>query len=151
MIIKIEKRVPFGFKGVWGRCYKLTNYDENYTYNDANDTTHVIKYQRVSYYDIGADIQFKLLEDGVDKSVNNTQPISNLVTKGEYRVIKTTDAQWKNKKYECVCQPNDIIYFENDYWVVEKIDERSVYNPNRQTFYYLSIRKIFDEILTGEN
>lgn len=145
MNISIDKRVPFGFKGIWGRCYKLTNYDE-YSENQP-----IIIYQRATYYDIGYDVQFKLLEDGVDKSVNNTQTIDNLVTKGEYRVVKTSDAHFYDPKYECVCQPNDIIYFENDYWVVEKIDERSVYNPNRQTFYYLSIRKIFDDIITGEN
>lgn len=145
MNISIDKRVPFGFKGIWGKCYKLTNY------NEYSENQPIITYQRATYYDIGYDVQFKLLEDGVDKSVNNTQTIENLVTKGEYRVVKTTDAHFDKDKYECVCQPNDIIYFEKEYWVVEKIDERSVYNPSRQTFYYLSIRKIFDEILTGEN
>jgi len=151
MNIKIDKRVPFGFKGIWGRCYKLTNYNENYAYNDENSNPIAITYQRATYYDIGYDVQFKLLEDGVDKSVNNTLPIDNLVTKGEYRVVKTTDAHFENEKYECVVQPNDIVYFQKEYWVVEKIDERSVYNPNRQTFYYISLRKIFDEVITGEN
>lgn len=152
MNIKIDKRVPFGFKGIWGKCYKLTNYNESVSNTNQSAVTDHIVYQRATYFDVGADIQFKLLEDGVDKSVNNTQTIENLVTKGEYRVVKTTDAHLNElNNYECICQPNDIILFQNQYWVVEKIDERSVYNPNKQTFYYLSLRKIFDEVLTGED
>lgn len=142
MNIRIEKRVPFGFKGIWGKCYKLTNY---------NETTNSITYQRATYYDIGYDVQIKLLEEGVDKSVNNTQPIQNLITRGEYRYVKTTDAMFDGKKYECVIQPNDIVQFMGEYWVAEKVDERSIYLPNKQTFYYIGMRKIFDEVITGEN
>ena len=28
MIIKIDRRFPFGFKGNWSKCYKKTNYNE---------------------------------------------------------------------------------------------------------------------------
>ena len=143
MSIKIDKRMPFGFKGIWGKCYKL------YTSNETNADT--ITYQRAKYVDIGSDVQFKLLEQGVDKSINNTQPIQNLITKGEYRYVKTTDATFDGYKYESVCQPNDIVYFMNEYWVVDKVDERSVYLPAKQTIYYLGLRKIFDEVIVGEN
>jgi hypothetical protein len=141
MNIKIDKRVPFGFKGKWGKCYKLTNF---------NETESTITYQRCSYYDIGFDVQFKDLETGVDKSVMNAQPIANLVAKGDYRVIKTTDATLNDKNvYECVCQPNDIVLFDNQYWVVERIDVRSVFTPQKQAFYYLTVKNVFEEILTG--
>lgn len=141
MNIKIEKRVPFGFKGKWGKCYKLTNF--------ANGTP--ILYQDNSYYDIGFDVQFKYLEDGVDKSIINSTPIANLVTKGEFRLVKTTDAYFndESKEYECVVQPNDIVNVFGDWWICEKIEERSVYTPQKQTFYYLSLKKIFEEIIKG--
>lgn len=142
MNIRIEKRIPFGFKGKWGRVYKLTNY---------NETSNEITYQRATYYDIGQDVQFKYLEDGIDKSINNSQPVQNLVTKGEFRLIKTTDAYFDGNNYECVVQNNDIVYFENEYWVAEKVDERSIFTPNKQTFYYLALRKIFKDTLIGEN
>lgn len=143
MNIKIDKRVPFGFKGKWGKCYKLFNF---------NQTENSINYQQNSYFDIGYDIQFKDLEKGIDKTIVNAQPIANLIAKGDYRVIKTTDAFLdKDNTYKCVCQPNDIILFDNEYWVVERIDARSVYTPQKQVFYYLTIKNIFNEVLTDEN
>lgn len=142
MNIRIEKRLPFGFKGLWGQCYKLTNY---------NQTKDTITYQRATYYDIGYDVQFKYLEDGVDKSVINSQPIQNLVAKGEFRLVKTTDAYFDGEKYECIVQPNDIVKFKGEFWVCEKVDERSIYNPEKQSIYYLSLKKVFDKVIIGEN
>lgn len=141
MNIRIEKRVPFGFKGKWGKCYKLTNF---------NNGSPII-YQDNTYYDIGYDVQFKYLENGVDKSIINSTPIANLVTKGEFRLVKTTDAYFDNttQEYECVVQPNDIIKVFGDWWICEKIEEKSVYTPQKQTFYYLSLKKIFEEVLTN--
>lgn len=142
MNIRIEKRFPFGFKGLWGQCYKLTNY---------NQTKNTIIYQRSTYYDVGYDVQLKYLEDGVDKSVINAQPVQNLVTKGEFRLVKTTDAYFDGIKYECIVQPNDIVHFDGEYWLCEKVDERSIFNPAKQTVYYLSMKKIFDKVILGEN
>ena len=141
MNIRIEKRVPFGFKGKWGKVYKLTNFNNGIP----------IIYQDNTYYDIGYDVQFKYLENGVDKSIINSTPIANLVTKGEFRLVKTTDAYFDNttQEYECVVQPNDIIKVFGDWWICEKIEERSVYTPQKQTFYYLSLKKIFEEVLTN--
>ena len=142
MNIRIEKRFPFGFKGIWGQCYKLTNY---------NNTLNYITYQRATYYDIGYDVQFKYLEDGVDKSVINSQPVQNLIAKGEFRIVKTTDAYFDGEKYECIVQPNDIVRLKGEFWVCEKVDERSIYNPAKQSVYYLSLKKIFDNVIIGEN
>lgn len=136
MSIKIDKRVPMGFRGIWARCYKLNNY---------NQTSEGIKYQSVDYYDVGFDVQIKLLEK--DKFVHNTQPIENLVTQGEYRTAQTTDAYFNGSDYECIIQPNDIIYFQGHYWVCDKIEEVGVYTPQKQGFYYVSLKKIFDNII----
>lgn len=244
MNIRIEKRLPFGFKGEWGKCYKLTNYNFNketlkkttwkfkdqisrfegkfyinfitngnvfckelfwakeqeiyllivktnqsqYAIYDTNvgwinqtdawktieiidgeDITNetlynwlkanatllqgkdYITYSRATYFDIGFDVQFKHLEDGIDKVEINSQPIQNLITKGEYRVYKTTDAYFNKNKYDCVVSENDIIFVDNDYWIVEKVETRSLFNPAKQDFYYIYAKKIFDEIITGAN
>lgn len=136
MSIKIDKRVPMGFRGIWARCYKLNNY---------NQTLSSIKYQAVDYYDVGFDVQIKLLEN--DKTVHNTQPIENLVTQSEYRTAQTTDAYFNGTDYECIIQPNDIIYFQGHYWVCDKVEEKGVYTPQRQGFYYIALKKIFENII----
>ena len=41
--------------------------------------------------------------------------------------------------------------FEGRFWLVDKLDERSVYNPSKQTFYYIGLKAIFDEVIIGEN
>ena len=142
MSIRVDKRVPFGFKGVWGKVYK---------HNVYNETTDAITYQRSSYFDIGFDVQFKYLESGVDKQVFNTQSIANLIAEGSYRVVKSTDATLEGTRYSSVVQVGDIVLFEGRFWVVDKLDERSVYNPQKQTFYYIGMKDIFDEVIIGEN
>ena len=144
MIIKIDRRFPFGFKGNWSKCYKKTNY---------NDTQETIEYSRTTYYDVGFDVQLKHIEDGVDKSIINSQPIQNLITKGGYIITKTTDAHFRDdiKNYECIIEINDIVFFENEYWIVEKIDERSIYTPKKQTIYYIIMKNIFKDVIVGVN
>ena len=246
MIIKIDRRLPFGFKGNWSKCYKKTNYNEkqeikdlrgttwlfkdvinnfleggliNFTSNNTNylgisSTTkkfyyvtgagisgfttvydkdnggwqnenyklitisktqtddyyknqdfitwikqnatllnkQIIEYSRTTYYDIGFDVQLKHIEDGVDKSIINSQPIQNLVTKGGYIIVKTTDAHLNDKRqFECIISVNDIVLFENEYWIVEKVDERSVYTPSKQTIYYLVMKNVFNDVIVGIN
>lgn len=142
MNIRIDKRIPFGFKGIWGKCYKHTNY---------NETKSSITYQRSSYYDIGFDVQFKYLEDGIDKEVFNTQSISNLIEEGKYRVIKSTDATFNGESYESVIQVSDIVLLDGKFWVVDKVQEKSIYNPATQTTYYIGLKTLLEKVLTGEN
>ena len=142
MIIRIDKRVPFGFKGIWGKCYKKTNY---------NEKPYSITWQRTTYFDIGFDVQFKYLESGYDKQVINTQNIANLIAEGSYRVVKTTDAHFNGNAYDCVIAIGDIVSLEGRFWLVDKLDERSIYNPQKQTIYYVGLKALFDEVITGEN
>lgn len=58
--IRVEKRVPFGFKGEWGQVYKSITRGENLL-------TRSFYGIRNYYVDIGQDVQFKYLEDGIDK------------------------------------------------------------------------------------
>ena len=146
MNIKVEKRFPFGFKGLWAKVYKLNVENEQLQFGDE-----FITYQQNTFVSIGSKVQIKLLEDGIDKSVNNAQPVQNLVTQGEFRLVKTTDAYYETNtnQYKCVIQPNDIVNFNNEFWVCEKIDERSIYNPAKQTVYYIALRKIFDNVIVN--
>ena len=139
-MIKVEKRIPFGFKGYWGKVFKLFTFDEK---------RENLKYQNQNYAEIDSEVQFKYLEKAPDRNENTTQPIINLPTKSEYVIAETTDAYFddKIKDFKCVVSPNDIVYVFGDYWVVEKVEGKSVYTPNKQTFYYCGLKKIFGEIL----
>lgn len=141
-MIKTEKRIPFGFRGEWGKVYK------KFVYDDGEE----IDYQNNSYSQMENDVQFKYLENGIDKSFNSTQPIMNMTTDAENRVVKTTDAYFndKTKNFECVVSIKDIVFLFGCFWVVEKIDERSIYTPNKQTFYYCGLKRIYDYILRRE-
>lgn len=103
--IRIEKRLPFGFKGEWGKLYKRYNYE---TLNAQG----IIYRQNSAYKDIGQDVQFKYLAHGVDKNVHVSQSIKNMLDDEKYRVAETTDAYFddETKNYECII-PSVILYF----------------------------------------
>ena len=140
--IRIEKRIPFGFMGKWGKLYKLYTYDESPTQN-------AVTWQKKSYVELGQDVQFKYLEDGIDKQKNPAQPIENRVGKGEYRIVETTDAYYDNDsgEFECVVDLGDIVNVFGRWWVVDSIDERSVFTPNKQTFYYIALKRINEKVV----
>ena len=137
-MIRVEKRLPFGFRGEWAKLYKLYNRDEK-TENE------VIEYQQSYYVDIGQDIQVKH-QVGVDKRIELSQTVQNLVNKGEYRLIETTDAYFdtNSQSFKCVVDLGDILDFEGEYYVCDKIEVRNIVTPAEQCFYYLGLRKIFN-------
>ncbi|MDE6597597.1 MAG: hypothetical protein K2K60_03050 [Clostridia bacterium] len=139
--IKIEKRLPFGFMGDWGKVYKQYNFDEK---TDGG----LIKYQDSFYIELGQDVQFKYLGDGIDNQSKPSQPLENRVAKGEFRTVETTDAYFDidREEYECVVEVGDIINLSGCWWVVDSIDGKSIFTPQKQTFYYLSLKRIKEEI-----
>ena len=60
----IDKRIPFGFLGEWGKVYKLYNYNVK--------VGNVIEYQKSKYYDIGQDVQFRC---GGSRKFTTTQTV----------------------------------------------------------------------------
>lgn len=142
-MIRIEKRLSFGFRGEWGKVYKL------FTYTKETEQKTVM-YQAHAYADIGQDVQFKYLPYGVDKQSNITQPMYNVVQKGEYRVVKTTDAYFNetSNNYECVVGLDDLIYLFGCWWVVDKVEEESIYTPKKHTAYYIGLKKVTEEVVT---
>ena len=140
--IKVEKRVPFGFKGEWGQVYKSYHVEEK-------TASQVVLWGKNYYCDIGQDVQFKYLEDGIDKQKFFSQAEENIVVKSDYRIVETTDAYFNGKigEFECVVDIGDIVYLFGRWWNVDNIDEKSIFNPNKQTFFYLGLKRIKEEII----
>ena len=139
--IRIEKRIPFGFMGEWGKLYKHFTYEEQAPQG-------AVKWQDNAYVDLGMDVQFKYLEDGIDKQNTPTQPVESRVSKGEYRIVETTDAYFDedSHEFECVVDIGDIVNVFGRWWVVDSIDEKSIFTPNKQTFYYIGLKRIKEEV-----
>ena len=140
--IRIEKRIPFGFTGDWGQVYKL------YTYEEKTEKA-IVKWKNDAYADLGQDVQFKYLEDGIDKQNEPVQPVENRVDKGEYRIAETTDAYFDEDsgEFECVVGLGDIVYVFGRWWVVDTIDEKSIFTPSKQTFYFIGLKRIKEQIV----
>lgn len=143
---KIEKRLPFGFKGEWGKLYKLYNTDRINRENEPE----TIEYQQSNYVDIGQDIQLKHAEGSLRRH-ELSQAVTNLVDKGEYIERSTTDAYFDDvtHTYKCIVELGDIVFAEGCYWVCDKIEAHTIETPREQEFYYLGLKKIFDKIITG--
>lgn len=137
-MIRIEKRLPFGFRGEWAKCYKL------YTRTEKSET-EVVEWQQGYYADIGQDIQVKH-QTGIDRKLELSQTVQNLVNKGENRLIETTDAYFdtNTQSFRCVVDLGDILAFNNEYYVCEKIEVRNIVTPAEQCFYYLQLKRIFN-------
>ena len=141
----IEKRIPFGFKGEWGKLYKKYDFSES-----VHD---VVQYQDAAYADIGQDVQFKREEQNVDKQVFPAQAAENLVSKGEYRIVQTTDAYFDEKTctFMCIADIGDIVFLCGEYWIVDSVNEQSIYSPAPQTFYFVALKRVAGDILHGGN
>ena len=140
---RIEKRFPFNFKGEWAKLYVKYEYD--------GTAQNVVAWSKAAYADIGQDVQYRLVELDTDKRTFPDQPVENAVTKGNYRVIETTDAYFDNNcsEFRCIAEPGDIMFFHNTWWVVERTDGRNVYTPKPQTIYSISLKRIMEEIIEG--
>ncbi|MCI9009817.1 MAG: hypothetical protein HFE27_01395 [Clostridia bacterium] len=142
---RIEKRIPFGFRGDWGKLYK------KYTYSDTT-ALEVVSLKKQSYADIGADVQFKPLDDGIASKKMPTEPLENRIKKSEYRIVQTTDAFFNDKKkeYECIVEIDDIVKVFGSYWIAESIDETCVYTPAKQSFYDIGLKIIEENFIEKE-
>lgn len=139
--IRIEKRIPFGFVGDWGKLYKKFTYTEK-------TAQEVVQWQKKTYVDLGMDVQFKYLEDGIDLQSKPAQPVENRVGDGDYRIAETTDAYFDEDsgEFECVVELGDIVNVFGRWWVVDSIDDKSIFTPKKQTFYYIALKRIEEEI-----
>lgn len=142
--IRIEKRIPFGFRGDWGKLYKKYNYDEL--------VKDVVQWNKTAYYDIGQDVQFKFMENSVDARTIPSQLVDNYVVKGNYRIAETTDSYFDDRsgEFECVVEIGDIIFLRGRWYAVDDIESRNIYAPQRHSFYYAALKRIEEEVIQTE-
>ncbi len=131
-----ERRIPFGFRGDWGTLYK--RYTDNCELNLQNET---ISYEKYTYVDIGAAIQFKPV-DNIDHT--SEQNILGLLTNLTYLTLETTDAYWdeQTNNFVCCVDKGDIIKLFNRLWIVTEVRENPKYCPKKLSFYYCECKSI---------
>ena len=132
MSLRIDKRIPFGFGGQWSKVYKL--------YVTDDEQSNGLIYQKGFYVDIGQDVQLHC--DG-DKKKTTTQVVENLLDKGIVKNVRCGDSYFDGSEYHCIIDVGDIVFYENDYWVVDSVDEREIFTPKAQTIYRITMTKIF--------
>lgn len=145
--IKIEKRLPFGFRGDWASVYK--KYPDFMKVEDENGD--IVVYKKNYYVDVGVGVQIKRVGD--EKRVRNLF-ITNGISEIKDLVLETTDAVWDDKTnyYSCVISNGDIVKAFNCFWLVEGVVTKSIYSPTRNDFYYLNLKNINgEEILNASN
>lgn len=134
---RIEKRLPFGFVGDWGKLYK--RYTVKETTGEA--AGEIVTYEKNRYRDIGEDVQFKKVGNN-EKVRENILP--NVIMDAETTIVKTADAFWNDeeKQYDCIVQNGDIIRVFNKNWLVSSMQIKSKYTPIEQKIFYLAAKKI---------
>lgn len=63
--------------------------------------------------------------------------------------METTDAYFDDDsgEFECIVDLGDIVNVFGRWWVVDSIDEKSIFTPAKQTFYYIALKRIKEEII----
>jgi len=131
-----EKRIPFGFRGNWGRVYKKHTSEER-----AEIGEQTIRFENNYYVDIGADVQFKQVGD-ITSSIE--QPLKGLAVPVIYSTYETTDAYWndKVKDYVCCVGEGDVVRVDNRTWIVSSVREVAKFYPNKMSFFYCDMKTI---------
>ena len=129
-------RLPMGFSGEWGKCYKRFTVTEDIQLNED-----IVEFENNYYREIGADIQFKRTAEIV---VVEEQVIKGLIVKTFSTTLITTDAYFDSdfNEYRCCVSEGDIVKYNNRLWMVSSMQVKTKRNPNNKNFYYLDIRSI---------
>lgn len=138
--MRVERRLPFAFRGDWGTVYK--RYTGECTCNSKNNT---ITYEKNNYVDIGVAVQFKAVEEttrGIE------QPLKGLMTTGNTITLETTDSYYcdRKKDYVCTVDIGDIVEVLGQLWIVTSLKENTRYAPKKLSFYYLEVKGITDAV-----
>lgn len=143
--IKINRRLPFGFAGDWGVLYKLYTFDDIETVGGSS----FVKYQDHNYLRIKGKVQLKTVTEGARKRYN-AQVSGNLVYSADEQIVETTDAYFdvEKKTYFCIIGAGDILEYDGQWWEVAHIDIKVEYTPGKQEYYYCTIKKIEEGIIT---
>ena len=134
--MRVERRIPFGFRGDWGTVYKRYTAESSLNLNNNK-----ITYEKNNYVDIGVAVQFKPVED---TSNAIEQPLKGLMTSNNYITVETTDSYYcdKKKDYICTVDIGDIVQVLGQLWIVTSLKESNRYAPKKLSFYYLELKGI---------
>ena len=77
---RVQRRLPFGFLGDWGKVYKKTEVDERIKIGGD-----VIVRSGQAYVDIGVDVQFRHADDATEEI---KQAIKGAMSKDSYIIAK---------------------------------------------------------------
>lgn len=134
--IKVERRVPFGFRGEWGRVYKKFTTSE-----EAVLQGRKINFEGNYYVALDDDIQFKQIGDITSA---NEQSLNGLEVRTLYATVETTDSYWDEdfQTYVSCVNAEDIVFVFNRYWMVTDVKEVSKFRPQKQSFYYCELKSL---------
>lgn len=138
--MKIEKRLPFGFRGDWGKLYKrFTPITKEKSSVKANGVeVEVITHENNLYADIGMDVQFKRVDD----FTSGMEQTAGALHDGEYTVAKTTDAYWDDtsREYMCVVALGDVVKVFGRQWIVTGLRTKVRHTPAPQKFFFCELK-----------
>lgn len=136
-MIRVEKRLPFGFVGMWGNVYKVCKYED-----DNGD----VEYNKRNYIRMDMPVQFR---DAFDKTHNKTKIATDLSADNVEDLVETTDAYYDNEAggYSCVVSVGDILRFGDSWWNVKSVQEKNFFMPQQHTIYAISLLRVNREVI----
>lgn len=147
--MRIERRLPFGFRGDWGMLFKRytvdgsidmdTEYQRKLGGIEISVDNKIVRFEKNYYVDIGQDVQFKKTSE---TTLATEQPISALVQSAEYTVVETTDAYFDDnrREYMCIVSVGDIVKAFGRFWTCTGIRTVSRFTPAEHKFFYLDLK-----------
>lgn len=142
-MIKVEKRLPFGFAGFWGKVYKPFNYTE-----EEEKYGEVVEFDHKRYVAMTMPVQFR---DAFDRSVGRTRLIKDLSAEDVEDVQETSDSYWKDGGFACVVSVGDLVRFGNDWNFVTKVVDKNIFSPAPQTIYAVVLKNIDGGLVDAKN
>lgn len=136
-MIRVEKRLPYGFVGEWGTVYKINKWE----HIDGD-----IEYNKRQYVAMTMPVQFR---DAFNKEKNKVQIANDLTATNLQDRLDTTDAYWNDEdgEYQCVVQNGDIIKLGNSWWNVTAVTEINFFVPNKHTIYQIDVIGVAKEMI----
>lgn len=136
-MIRVEKRLPFGFLGMWGVVYKVCKYD----YENGD-----IEYNKRKYIAMDMPVQFR---DAFEKINNKTKIATDLSANNSEDLVETTDAYYDKETggFSCVVAVGDIVRFGDSWWNVRAVQEKNFFMPQPHTIYSISLLGVNREVI----
>jgi len=133
----IERRLPMGFVGDWGKVFKRFNADKILLVDEKN----IIEHQKEFYVSLEQNVQFKRAEN---LNRETKQSLFGGEADSGIMVVKTSDSYYDNKKkqWRCIADPRDIVLVFGQRWLVKKIYNDCINDLAHHYIYYMTLENI---------